>query len=207
MLGLGGDGAAVPMRCTGAWVVDEVPPLGVRPRRSAPVGMTRRKRPRRPALLLFGIGIERARRAIGAARDGLAEGRRRVAAFIDPAENHFAGRCLMDGGDQDVHGLVDEAACAIDDNHGAVFKIGNALIYFLAFAEDKDAHAFSGENSGAKSVGQKVDVENVDALNTGDFIEVEIVGNDFGLEAESEFDQFAVDFADLAGSVFDDADF
>ena len=113
----------------------------------------------------------------------------------------------MDGGDEDVDGFVDEAASAVDDDHGAVLEITDALTGFFAFAKDEDAHALAGKNGGAESVGEKIDVENADALNAGDFVEIEIVGDDLGLEAESEFDEFAIDFAGVAGNVVDDADF
>jgi hypothetical protein len=79
-------------------------------------------------------------------------------AVIDPAKDHFAGRRLVDRGDKDVHGLVNEAAGAVHDHHGAVFEIRDALIDLFAFAKNKDAHAFSGKNGWAKGVGEQIDV-------------------------------------------------
>src|SRR5258707_4564950 len=62
-------------------------------------------------------------------------------AFIEAAEDHFAGRSLVDGGDQDVHGFVDEAASAVDHDHGALLEGGGALIDFLALPKGGNAHA------------------------------------------------------------------
>src|SRR5258708_17729153 len=158
---------------------------------------------------LLGSGVWEAG-AGGAGRDGggLFAGRNgSFGDFIEAAEDHFAGRSLVDGGDQDVHGFVDEAASAVDHDHGAVLEVGDALIDFLAFAKDEDAHAFAGEKCGANGVGEKINVEDADALNAGDFIEIEVVGDDFGAEALGKFDQLAIDFVRTVGIVVDDADF
>ncbi len=79
-------------------------------------------------------------------------------AFIDAAENHFAGSGLVHGSDNDIDHLVDQAAGAIDDYHGAVAEIGDALHGFLAFALNEDMHGFAGEDGGLKSIGQFIDV-------------------------------------------------
>src|SRR5215469_14196922 len=57
-----------------------------------------------------------------------------IGAGVDTAEDHLASRSLVDRGDQDVYGFVDEAASAIDDDHGAVLQISDTLSRFLAFA-------------------------------------------------------------------------
>src|SRR5579863_2740778 len=154
-----------------------------------------------------GVGEAGAGRA-GGSRGGLFAGRNgNFGAFFNAAENHFACGCLVDGSDQDVHGFVDEAASAIDHDHGAVLEVGNALIDFLAFAQNEDAHSFAGEESGTNGVGEEIDVENVDALNAGHFVEIEVVGDDFGAQAKGKVDQFAIDFVRTVGIVVNDADF
>ena len=113
----------------------------------------------------------------------------------------------MDRSDEDVHGLVDQAASAVDDDHGAIFEICHSLIRFLAFAKDKNAHSFAGKKRGPHRVGEKVHVENADALHAGNFIEIEVVGDNPGAEAEGKLDEFAVNFIRSIGIIFDDADF
>ena len=81
------------------------------------------------------------------------------------------------------------------------------MIDFFAFAKNEDSHAFARKNGRTKGVGEQIDVENVDALDRSDLVEIEIVGDDFGLEAERQFDELAIDIASLAGSVLDDANF
>ena len=144
--------------------------------------------PQRPqGLLLFGgFGVEGAGSTFGAADGGVADAG--VVAIVEAAEDHFAGGRLMHGGDEDVDGFVDEAASAVDYDHGAVFEIGYALIDLLAFAQDEDAHAFTGKDGRTQSVRKKIDVEDADTLNAGDLVEIEIVGDDLGLKAEGEFD-------------------
>src|SRR6266404_2619473 len=73
--------------------------------------------------------------------------------FIEAAENHFTGGRLVYGGYENVHGFVDEAARAINHNHGAILEIGDTLIDFLAFTKNEDAHAFAGKKRGANGVG------------------------------------------------------
>src|SRR5262249_9057082 len=72
---------------------------------------------------------------------------------------------------------------------------------------NEDTHAFSGENGGTQGIGKKVDVENGDALDAGNFIEIEVVGNDLGLKAQGEFDKVVINFAGLTGNFFDNSHF
>src|SRR5262249_22244686 len=44
-----------------------------------------------------------------------------------------------------------------------------------------------------------------DALHGRDLVEIEIVGDDLGLEAQGQFDQFVIHLAGLARNVLDDA--
>jgi hypothetical protein len=137
----------------------------------------------------------------------LPERRRSFVAVVQAAKDHFPSGRLVDRSDENVHSLVDQAARAVHDHHRAVFKVRNTLIDFLAFAENEDPHAFTRKNGRTEGVGEQIDVENVDALDRSDLIEIEIVGDDFGLEAERQFDELAIDITSLAGNVLDDAYF
>ena len=128
-------------------------------------------------------------------------------AIIDATEDHFAGGSLVDGSDQDIDGAIDEAASAIDHDHGAVVEIGHALCGFLAFPEDKDAHRFAGENGWLEGVGKFIDIENGEALHARDFVQIEIVGNNFGVKTARDIDKFLIDGNNSRDVFFQDAHF
>src|SRR5208283_3235665 len=72
--------------------------------------------------------------------------------------------------------------------------------------QDEYAHDFAGQNDGLERVGQFVDVEHGHALQLGDFVEIEIVGEDLALVELGQFDELHVDFADGGEVVFHDLD-
>src|SRR5262249_3259143 len=86
----------------------------------------------------------------------------------------------------------------------AVIQVSHTLVVFLAFLEDKHAHGFAGQDNRFQGVRQLVDIENFHALQLGDFVQVEVVGDDLGLVHFGQFYQFEVDFADGRKIVFDD---
>src|SRR5580765_4342456 len=131
----------------------------------------------------------------------------RLLAFVQSAENHFTGGSLVNRGDDYVDRLVDQAAGAIDNHHGAILQIPDALSGLLAFAQDEDTHGFTREDRRANRVGQKIYIQNIDALDAGYFIEIEVIGNNFGVQAQRQFDKFAVHFAGGRGAVLQDTDF
>src|SRR6202042_550419 len=76
------------------------------------------------------------------------------AALIPFAEYHFAGSRLQNGSDRYVDGLADHLARIVDYHHGSVVEIGDALVVFLAFLEDEDAHDFAGQHDGLQRIGE-----------------------------------------------------
>src|SRR5581483_1658784 len=68
--------------------------------------------------------------------------------------------------------------------------------------ENEHTHQFTGKNDGLEGVGQFVDVEDLDAAEVRDLVEVEIVGHDLAVVDVGEFDQLHIDFANL-GKVFE----
>jgi len=109
-------------------------------------------------------------------------------------------------GDEDVDGAIDEAAGAVDDNHGAIVEVGNSLGGLLAFAEDEHAHGLAREDGGFHGVGQFIDIENSDALDARDLIEIEIIGDDFGVALAGEFDELEIDSGDRRKIVLENAE-
>ena len=97
---------------------------------------------------------------------------------------------MQDGGHGNVDGLADHLAGVVDDHHGAVIEIGDALVVFFSFFQNEDAHDLAGQNDGLKRVGQFVDVEHGHALQLGDFVEIEVVGEDLAFVELGQFDEF-----------------
>ena len=60
------------------------------------------------------------------------------------------------------------------------------------------------QEDGLERVGQVVDVEDGNAVQVGDLVEVEVVGDDFGVEVLSQLDQLEINFADGGVVVLDD---
>src|ERR1035441_3161007 len=125
-------------------------------------------------------------------------------ALIPFAEDHFARRRLQHGCDRNVDGLANHLAGVVDDHHGAVIQIGDALVVFLAFLQDEDAHGFAGEHDRLQRIGQFVDVQHLDSLQLCHLVQVEVVGDNFAFVELGQFDQFEVNFADGRKIVFHD---
>ena len=121
-------------------------------------------------------------------------------------EDHPACRGLEHARDHDFHVLVDVPAAVLHDDHGAVVEVGDPLAGLLAFLEHEDAHALTRQGHGLESVGQVVDVQHLYALELGDLVQVEIVGDHFRPEFPGKGHKLAVHFADLGKIVLGDPD-
>ena len=73
---------------------------------------------------------------------------------------------------------VDVAGAALDHDHRAVVEEADALAGLLALLDDPDPQLLAGQDRGLHGVGQRVDVHHPDALQLGDAVEVEVVGQD-----------------------------
>ena len=78
----------------------------------------------------------------------------------------------------DVDVLVDVARTALDDDHRPVIEEPDALSGFLALLDDPDPQLLARQHGRLDRVGQRVDVHHPDALELGDPVEVEVVGQD-----------------------------
>ena len=148
----------------------------------------------------------RGRELVGEFGGGGAPGVGGFAVLVHFAEDHFSAGGLQDAGDGDVNGFADHFAGVIDDDHGAVVEVADALIELLALFEDEDDHVLAGEDDGLEGVGEVVDVEDLDVVEVGDLVEVEVVGDDFGLPFFGQLEELEVDFADGGEVVGDDLD-
>src|SRR4029077_5470211 len=89
-------------------------------------------------------------------------------------------------------------------HHSTVIKVGHALVVFLTFLQNENAHGLAGEHDRLQRIGEFIDVQDFDALQLRDFIQIEIVGDDLALVQLGQFDKLEVDFADGGEIVFDD---
>ena len=97
--------------------------------------------------------------------------------------------------DRDIRVLTNQAARVINYNHRAVIEIGNPLVIFLPFLENENAHRLSRQHDRLERVGELIDVQNTHAAKLSDFIQIEIIRDDYGVKLFAEFDQFQIDFA------------
>src|SRR5260370_27858073 len=116
-------------------------------------------------------------------------------ALVEFTEDHLAGGGLQHRGHRNIHGLAAHLAGVVHHHHGAVIQVGNALVVLFAFLEDKAFHNLARQHDGFERVGQLVDVEHIHALELGDFVEVEVVGDDFGLVELGQLNQLEINFA------------
>src|SRR5208282_2128989 len=118
----------------------------------------------------------------------------------------LSGGGLQDRSHGNVDGLANHFARVINDDHSAVIEIGDALVVLFSFFKNKYAHDFAREDDGLERVGQFVDVQHGHTLELGDFIEVEVVGDDLAFVKLGQFDELHIDFADAGEIVFHDLD-
>ena len=70
------------------------------------------------------------------------------------------------------------------------------MVVLFALFEDEDAHRFARQHDGLQGVRQFVDVQDRDAVQLRDLVQIEIVGDDDGVQVLRQLKQFQIDFAD-----------
>ena len=96
--------------------------------------------------------------------------------------------------------------CVVHDNHRSVVQVGDTLTGFLSFLDDLDRHALSGQHNRLEGVGQLVDVQDFDALQFRNLVQVEIIGDDLGVQFFRQGHQFRVHTLQLREVVIADLD-
>lgn len=89
------------------------------------------------------------------------------------------------------------AFAAIHDDHRAVVEISHALPELLAVLDDMDNHLFSRQYHRFYGVGQFIDIQDGNALQFGDFVQIVIVGDNLPLENLAQFDQLLINLVDI----------
>src|SRR6185312_5617476 len=122
---------------------------------------------------------------------------RMVRTLVEFAENHFASGCLQNAGHSNVDCPRDLPASVVHYNHGAVVQVSDTLVVFLPFLENENPHGLTRKNNGPQGIRKFVDIQNLDAVDLRDLIEIEIVGYNFAVIHLREFDQLQIDFPDI----------
>src|SRR6185503_19673865 len=115
--------------------------------------------------------------------------------FPETAEDHLAGSSLQHAGHRNVGVLADQTARIVDHHHRAIVEIGHALIVFLAFLQDENPHRLAWEYDRLERICQLINIEHADSAQLGDFVQIEVVGDDHRVELFAELDQFQINFA------------
>ena len=80
-------------------------------------------------------------------------------------------------GNHQVYGLTDMFFATVHYNHRAIIQIGYTLTAFLPVLYDLDHHFFAGKHHRFYRIRQLIDIEHLDLLKLGYFIQVKIIGN------------------------------
>ena len=120
--------------------------------------------------------------------------------MLEFGEDDDAGTGLEEALDLDFDVLADGGLAVVDDDHGSVGKIADALSFVFAFADDAKGEHFAGQKDDAHALGHFVKIDVVDALKFGKFAEVVVVGEKLSAQVASEANEFAIDF-DFVGEI------
>ena len=109
-------------------------------------------------------------------------------------------------GDDHADRLIDIAPSVLDHDHGAVIEVGDTLILLLPLLDDLHVHLLAGNDDRLERVREVVEVEDADAFELGDAIEVVVVGHDREASLLRQLDQLHVDLVELRNVVVDEFD-
>ena len=101
---------------------------------------------------------------------------------VDPAEDHPAGAGLEDAGDGQADRLAQVVGPLLGDDHRAVVEVADPLARLLAALDQLDGQALARQDDRLHRVGQVVEVDDLDALEPGDLVQVVVVGDDLAAE-------------------------
>src|SRR5205814_9014830 len=77
-----------------------------------------------------------------------------------------------------------------------VVEVRDALVVLLALLQNEDAHRLAGQHDGLQGVRQLVDVQDLNAVELRDLVQLEVVRDDDAVELFGEFEKFEVNFLD-----------
>src|ERR1039457_6153744 len=77
---------------------------------------------------------------------------------------------------------------------------------WATFLQNEDPHGLARQHDGLERIGQFVDVEHLHAMQLGDLVQIEVVGDDLRVVDLGQLDQLHVHLADMREIVLDDLD-
>ena len=98
---------------------------------------------------------------------------------------------------RDFNSFTDKFYGIVNHYHGAVFEIADSLIFSLAFLDKLNCHLLSGQSDRPEVLGEFVDVQNGDVLDSRDLAEVIVGRLELGVEFKRQGDQFIIDRLDV----------
>ena len=121
-------------------------------------------------------------------------------------EDHAAGDGLQHA--EHGHGelLADPAARALDDDHRAVIQVPDTLTRLLPLLDQLHRQLLPRQHDRPHRRRELVHVQDADALQLGDAVQVVVVGEDRAAELLRERDELRVGLAHLGRIAVDDLD-
>src|SRR5690606_5369097 len=107
--------------------------------------------------------------------------------------DHAAHVGLQAGGHDRLDAVPDLVGGVLYDDHRAVFQVGKALTGFPALTNDVQRQPLSRHEGGLHRVGQLVEVEDSNALQSSDAAEVVVGGYEVVAGLEAEGDELVID--------------
>ena len=107
----------------------------------------------------------------------------------DFGKDHESTGRLQSGDDEDFLGGADFFGAVVDDDHGAIGEVTDALVFVFAGAHDGEVDFFADHDSRFERVGEFVDVEDFGVLEAGDFAEIFVGGEQARAEHASDLDE------------------
>ena len=97
----------------------------------------------------------------------------------------------------EIDRLRDQPTGVVYNDHRPVVQVGYALVVFFTLFQDEDAHGFARQNDRLEGIRELIDIEDFDAVELCNLVQVEVVGDYFAFVQLAEFDQLHVDVADM----------
>ena len=98
--------------------------------------------------------------------------------------------------------MADAIAGLLDDHHGTVIEVSDALSGPFAGLDNLELQALAGQEDGLEGVGQVVDVYDLYAAKASDFVEVVVVGYNPGVESFGGCDEHLINgAAEVCGEI------
>lgn len=85
---------------------------------------------------------------------------------------------LEDAGDSDGDVAAGECGGIFADDHSAVIEVSDTLAGAITIPDDANIEAFAGDIAWLQGVCDVIKIDDRNALHAGNFVEVEIIGDD-----------------------------